>query len=1176
VLREPQANGIKLHLVSPAVELTPVRMNRYEEWEPRVPPEPLGAMVSDEPIWPAGQRERKSAQNILDNPAFSDRVKQAVEQNKTYAPQSMGEASRQAKAIYDESPSLGAAFDRFKNDHTINAGVRMAGLIDSMKYISEAQRNLPADQAGKLNALSDELTKTAMEAGTEHGQAVVQMKALQSPAKWVYDYQKPIVQAQADEAAKIPEVGKMEKILRGGSDQAVKGVIDQKGKLLDLVGRARDSEQGAVRVKASQDIWTQYGNAIGKSVEAMAERMPPREKGQLEQFAQAVRETVQAKARETLPAKQMEELSKRTATETMRDLVQNIPEVQKAFDTAREAVKGNPQLEAFVNSTLDRPFSDTQLRRYVGESGVDLKSLVRQHYSEVDTAGQSLAERLVADGGLDKATADQVSGSVERGVKSLIGTERQRQLEMLLNKANPKAKQADVKTAADKMIEMSNLGAFDKEKFYNAIAKPLNLPAWDPDTAASIRSRAEAIQQLPEGSRMRALATSDLIDYARNELPLNAQHLIASIQTGNMLSGAGTHTYVPLATAIEANSNIALMMMARPKWAPEMLHTYINALWGKDGVMSSITMDEARALMNGDFSSLQGRDAAYSGQVSSMFERINKAYQNEQPVRAEMFGKTLTLPDWAVGKYGPLRAMRVIGRMLAAEHGMFKYAAVEVRAIRGIMDKVAAEKPATEADFNLRVAQEMGTDDATAQRAQSQARAEAIKYGMSESQERLRAMDIARAARDPAIQAQADAFGRRVTSSEDFKGMGGFLGEQLQRVTTAWPLLNMAGIKFLRTSTNVLNNFLNWVPVWSAKRLIWGKGASLAGGRYDKYYEPPGKIGSPEWDVQLGKTIYAHLITGGLVGLAQAFVKDKDPAFSVIGDGPQDYGVKNEFLQNHGKTDSFKIGSYYTSFKMLPGAAIFHAIGNLMDSQRYGGTPISGAGDLAGRTAMAVMTIPFSVANLEMLQGVSQLGDMVQGLAGKGLEDKAAQKAVQRWGESVASSFVPGDAAAKDIQSLMANPREADSALQHFIRSIPVASLALNPQLDVFGHPVIETPLEYIPAMHRFADKEAPDPVTHFIIRNGISIKWPETARVYVFDKTGKMVPREMTTAEHYQWVQKGGPAIYRTLQQGLPYLSRLPADEAKKEVESTIREYQDAAASAIEHGLVHTRAPKQ
>lgn len=35
VFREPQHKGIKLHLVDPKVEITPVKMNRYEEWVPR-------------------------------------------------------------------------------------------------------------------------------------------------------------------------------------------------------------------------------------------------------------------------------------------------------------------------------------------------------------------------------------------------------------------------------------------------------------------------------------------------------------------------------------------------------------------------------------------------------------------------------------------------------------------------------------------------------------------------------------------------------------------------------------------------------------------------------------------------------------------------------------------------------------------------------------------------------------------------------------------------------------------------------------------------------------------------------------------------------------------------------------------------------------------------------------
>lgn len=1119
------------------------------------------------------QRAHKSAQHILDNEAFSDRVKERVRENMTYAPQGADESQSKAKAILDSEPTLHDAIERFKTDHSLDGGVRMSGMIESLKYISEAQQELPPHQAAALHEVGDDLTRYILEtAGPSAGRMIERMKELQSPLTWVRDYQKPIIKAQAEKLSTDPVATKIKDAVIKGTEEAATKAVKVKGKLLESAQETRAVKQKLTDTKATKGIWQQYSDAIGASVNNMIDKEPTL-RGPLQEFAGAAGEAIRGKARELIPSETIAQIAKPGATATVHDLIRNSPQVQATFETAKAKLAaehpGDPRIEAFLQSTLDTPFSADQLKGYARENNVDLAKLSQEHFTKTDQAGRTLAEKMIAEGGVEGTNAVALAKSVTTEVAKQVKESKARQLEQLVKQADKKATPKEIKDTVERLINMVNLGAFDHERFYNAVAQRFKLPAFDPNVAESIKKRAEAVQMLPEDSRLRAKAATDLRDFIQLQTPESLTRVIRDYQTGQMLGQSGTGIVVPVATMLESNANVLLMAAMRPQHAPAILRAWWKMMIDQD--FGSVTANEVKMLLRGDFTAMNHGVNAFTGRVSSNLERMHTAATKGLPFEAKAFGKTFKLPAWFAGQKGLATAMRYSGRWVAAAHSMWRSGASEARMMREVIQKVSEEKPADEAAFNLRVAQEMGYDRTTIDKAKAQARSEFEKAGINDSAaEQLRVFDLVRSTRDQRLQGIANNFGTTVTSSADPYGNLGLVAKTVGNFTEKVPLVNIAGVKFLRTASNVENLMGNWLPIYSAKRLFFGTGTNLKE-KAPEFYRPPGKVGSAEWDIQLGKTLLSHAIFGGLIGLGTTFLKDADPAFMVIGNGPDDADLKKQMAQKGWKANSFKIGSTYYRFDKFPGAAMYHAVGNYFDAQRYGNQPAGGVVDHAERIGVAIVSIPFTILNMEMLGGVSKLLEIGHSFSSGANGEKAGKKALRDLLEMETGSLVPFGPISKDIERIIADPKQADNAMEHFIRSVPIASWTLNPQLDMFGKDVHRTVVEHVPFSHRFLGVESSDPVYQFMVQNGFAIHWPETAKLMRMDPaTGDPIPVEMTTEQHYKWVKDGGPVIYEQIKDMLPELQQMPYEQVKSTLADIVRQAQDTAASGIEEGLAH------
>ena len=186
-------------------------------------------------------------------------------------------------------------------------------------------------------------------------------------------------------------------------------------------------------------------------------------------------------------------------------------------------------LDQLFAELLYHPYSQGQLNKAVGQGvknyGIDLGQLVRQHFSLAETTGQSLADKLTVRGMLNKDEAAVLAQDIQKRFNELTAAKKQQILDQMF-KQKGKTKQ---KPIDQKLIEMSNLGAFSKEQYRRAVAEKLNLPVLTEDIAKTLTELAEKAQ-MAEGREAEVLR-AQMVKIIAEQTPTPFWRKVASIQT---------------------------------------------------------------------------------------------------------------------------------------------------------------------------------------------------------------------------------------------------------------------------------------------------------------------------------------------------------------------------------------------------------------------------------------------------------------------------------------------------------------------------------------------------------------------------------------------------------------------------------------------------------------------
>ena len=430
----------------------------------------------------------------------------------------------------------------------------------------------------------------------------------------------------------------------------------------------------------------------------------------------------------------------------------------------------------------------------------------------------------------------------------------------------------------------------------------------------------------------------------------------------------------------------------------------------------------------------------------------------------------------------------------------------------------------------------------------------------------------------------------RATYQDDFYGTVGLIAGSIDAfANTNWA--PKAVFKFLRTSSNLVNEGLNYLPIISNLRMQYGVGRLLASSA-PRYYRPPALPNTYEYDLLKGKMLTGYYLSGLLGSLvAQALHDDEEnPWFFPHYKGPKDPQARKAWFQSGGKTRSIQIGKIgepfaplgvklwdgpiYIAWEALPpgltGVLMPTAI--FAEEIRYGDK--SSVEAIGTSLATAGLATTIGLLDLTALQGMRGIMRLISPAPGAG-----ADSLLKEFGSTlsgIAAGFVvPYYPTFRDAESLFdgitGTPKSRmrkDGFLSSLASSFPIVAKFGEPDLDHLGGQVSSQIVNNMPLVRRFvstgvstdAYDTSDDPTSQAVhdklitifAKHGRVITWnagdlKEIAQRELIIQAARGIPidkspyeilalsRDLTFDEKYDWVKTAGPAIQAELEKYIP-----------------------------------------
>ena len=758
---------------------------------------------------------------------------------------------------------------------------------------------------------------------------------------------------------------------------------------------------------------------------------------------------------------------------------------------------------------------DKAIRQRLADLQVKLGALVRQHWTQQERVGQTLADSLVQEAGLPEAQATRLADAIQRRFKALVQARKEKALRNLAK--TPGARELQKPSVAQRIIEATNLGALDSEGLWQAVAEKLGLPTYTADASAEVKRLAERAQQLPEGSVQRRKATADMMNYIARRKGVKRGDLAWAFWYGNVLSDPRTWAVNFGDTGLNAMASTAAVFTTEPGGVPQAIRQVPRAV-GKG-------MAEAREVWR------TGQDL-----------RTHKEGDLSAPV--------LALYDRKAG-FGPMMAWLYsnVGKVMTATDVFWQQATREMKAVQ-LARIMAKEEGLAGNSLRLRVeeilnntTERRGQLEAQLQREATQMRAAGMEPDALWEQRRL--YQLEEELRGPELEARANDFAARAAYNNEPYGVMGAVTNAIELGTRAMEaqaektgnertaaLASLARrfvIPFTRIPANAWNERLNYTPLGLA-RGTWAvlRARVMPDGQQRLYGREvqPGDVAEVLVKGAGGTLAMATLVLAGLKAL------DDDEGWQIHGAGPRNSDHRKTLRGTKWIPFSFQIGDKFVSFANTPFAAALAMVGNYVDRHRYKDADADGALDEARLAAMGAVQVFEQQTYIDAVARTLGLLDNVN--------DKTPVRIAEVLGRGGAS-FVPV-AGANVLRAVdrADDPKvyQAKTVSDALLFGFPFVRRIGQPALNEFGEPVTLDP------MARFYTTRKEDVLVD-LVRRGIYPTKPNKA----VNRSG----REMTEDEFYRYVQESGQAIKRRLEQ--LNIRALSQTELEKEKEDIVRE---------------------
>jgi hypothetical protein len=342
---------------------------------------------------------------------------------------------------------------------------------------------------------------------------------------------------------------------------------------------------------------------------------------------------------------------------------------------------------------------------------------------------------------------------------------------------------------------------------------------------------------------------------------------------------------------------------------------------------------------------------------------------------------------------------------------------------------------------------------------------------------------------------------------------------------------------FLNTTLKVANLTIDATPLGFAKAFIGSRGAvDPITGKFTGNVEPGNVLRT-----QLGSAIVGTTTMALLYGALRAQKDDQDPWFDIIGPVPKTNEGKATFFGAGKKPWSIKLGDKYISFVYTPLVGPLGSVALLNHKLKYDknfkekdGLDVVGTLMLGSFRAFSDLAVLRTATGLfeAISTGEDRYGAIENSLAG-----------------TVRGLAFPGVTILEEIDRAFNNPTSTKgSFMAKVLRATPMASLAGNPQLNLWGEPVERNWMERLPIAGsmagRFVGLETDDPDFLWLINNGYNIAGIENkVRIQSEDpglkpikdlrkaNFGAIYDDVLTEQENYELQKRVGPLYKATVQ---------------------------------------------
>lgn len=1051
--------------------------------EPPAPPEDQNpAEETEKP----GKLERSFPKQLDKDETLSEEVKEGIsEEGRYYYRKSNKETNQQANDIISELGIENAREALMDTKNGIPMPVRVALgeniIAQAKKLIKESTTQAEKSKYINLSIRAADFTAEFL---TELGQGVqaASMYAKLSPEGVLTYMQREIKQSRdkkLDEAE--PTLNKIKEVIEKLNAETISEILELP-KVRDMIIEKSDKVKGSARKKA-----------VKEAIDF------------LEKFKIDTKGTLQADITFGLgPAVWNGAIS--TIQTSLQAGLTIAEAVEKAVKYIKDKHKGDWEEKDFrakFDSDLKKYEAsidpEKAVKRGLKDQEINIKEVIKKHYSEVEKTKRNLADKLISEAGLTEADAKEVSKNIEAAFDKLATKAKEQELNKLRGIKEKTVTKKQTDQLHEKIIKQSNLGALSDEQLRDIYAEKMDLPNLAEEQAQKLMDLSEKVQTSKEGFQQRR-AIEELLKYQDSIKGINWMDIGTSIWYANVLSGFSTQEINFFANMAEATKEFWTSALYNPKNIPYLAKGIYEG-YGRGFL-------EAMDTLKTGYSPLKSKKV----DSPNILERV------------KFYG----------GQWNPFNYYKYVKRIMDAAdifsfHGLREMRAYELAATMARKDG----KEASDKGIWKMVSEKLFKTSERLAEAEAMAKSE----GLAGNDFKRRVMEIMDQSRPVEMIEDINDFAARGTFNYDPEGTLGFLATQVAAVIEKTSYRNFKPAKFIIPFTRVVANVANRSLDWSIVGFIRAAKGSIGTfvpreGHFHRKYTKEQRI----------KEMISA--TSGTMAMIAIYLlsdpgEDDDPVFEITSEGTGDYMDNYELANNGWQKYSIRIGDKWYSYQNTPLAIPFSIIGHMRDDEKYKGNSLENK-DALIKFQMAVFNNFQFITDMTFLRGMS---DFMGSFSNE--NPNAAVSYFEKLGKTTIKGFVVPNLftqTSKELQRLYGIPmKEAKNLQEALIRDMPIARDGLNDMINTLGEPIVAD-------TDRLTSDVESDAVWDLIIKNNAWIGRVRQSSVVIYDPKLKQ-ERLVSDQEYYKFSKIRGQIIKKRIAENIKILNKMRPEQVRKEI---------------------------